>query len=174
MSDDPTRRPWGLPGGPKGEASEPRPPSEQLATQDDLVLAATDLVGRAGARSFEIGWECPHGDDAPEDHNCPGVRWYAQAEYRNDTIREEGAPTPGAAAEWLARRLLTGARCRCGRLVAMSDQGATVFDDVRMADGSRWTAAEAAKAGQCRWVRRGPRWVPGCPGVPSLRPPSRW
>jgi hypothetical protein len=172
MSDHP-RRPWGSPGGPKGEATPTLTPAEQLATQDDLVVAAADLVGRAGARNFTIGWTCPH-EEAGEDHNCPEVTWYAEAGYRNDTIREDGAPSPGAAAEWLARRLLTGARCRCGRVVAMSDQGATVFDDVLMADGSRWTAAAAAKAGQCRWVRRGPRWMPGCPGTPSLRPPSRW
>lgn len=122
---------------------------------EDAIVAAVDLVGRTGAGEFEVGYL--H-DDAPVEE----AGWYASAIFRGAKIIEEDHRSPTEAAEALARRLLTGARCRCGALVALSDHGAVAHEFALMADGSHWTAAEARRAGQCRWTRVGPRWVRGC------------
>ncbi|WP_018502917.1 hypothetical protein [Parafrankia discariae] len=123
------------------------------AIQRDIILATANLVGRTGARGFEVG----HLDDDPTN-----PRWWASAEYKSARIIADDHPTPEAAAEGLARRLLTGARCRCGRLTALSPDGAVAVD-ATMADGTRWTVEQARQAGQCLWVRDGPQWNPSCP-----------
>lgn len=133
-----------------------------LTFDEDAVVAAVDLVGRAGATEFEVGYL--H-DDVPAEE----AGWYAHAKYRGTRITEENHRGPTEAAEALARRILTGGRCRCGKLVALSDSGATAFPTATMADGSTWTAEDAAKAGQCRWTRIGKRWEPGC-DAPPIRP----
>jgi hypothetical protein len=138
-----------------------------LTFDEDAVVAAADLVGRAGAREFEIGYL--H-DDVPVEE----AGWYANAKYRGTRITEENHRGPTEAAEALARRILTGARCRCGKLVALSDDGAVAFDNVTMADGSKWSAKKARKAGQCRWTRVGKRWEPSC-DMPSVKVKgARW
>jgi hypothetical protein len=101
----------------------------------DAVVALADLVGRTGAREFEIGWV--H-DDVPSEE----AGWYATAKFKGARITEEGAG-PTEAADALSRRLLTGARCKCRKLVALSDYGAVAYSDVKMADGSTWSEAEA-------------------------------
>lgn len=135
-----------------------------LDLDDDAIVAAVDLVGRAGAEGFEIGFL--HDDVPVED-----AGWYAHAQYRGTRIIEEDHRGPTEAAEALARRLLTGAKCRCGRLVALSDGGAVAFPGARMADGSTWSGAEIEAAGQCRWTRQGRRWVRGCEDDPTQPPP---
>lgn len=130
-------------------------------TDDDRskVIACADLVGRAGARSFEIGFlndEPPH-------------RWYAHAMYRGARIQVENHDDPAGAALELAEKLLTGAQCRCGRLVALRPDGAVAFHKTTLADGTEWTATQAAKAGQCRWRLNGDRWEPSCPAPASPR-----
>ncbi len=132
---------------------------------DDVVIACADLVGRAGARGFEIGYL--H-DDVPVEL----AGWYAHAQYRGARIQVADQPGPAQAADALARRILTGAKCRCGRLASLSPDGAIAYSDTAMADGTRWTVQEARAAGQCLWRRRGQRWEPSCP-PPSGRP-SRW
>lgn len=120
---------------------------------DDVLAAAADLVGRTGAKNFEIGYL--H-DDVPASE----AGWYATATFKGAKVIAEGVgPTEVAAA--LAERLLTGARCRCGRLVALSDFGAVAYD-ADMADGSKWTKKQALLAGQCRWKRQGARWEMAC------------
>lgn len=121
----------------------------------DAVIACADLVGRAGATEFQIGYL--H-DDVPADQ----AGWYAHAQYKGARITAEDHPGPAEAADALACQLLAGARCRCGRLVALSDHGAVAFEG-QMADGSTWSVEEARAAGQCRWRRVGPRWEMGCP-----------
>lgn len=124
----------------------------------DAVVAAADLVARSGGREFEIGYL--H-DDVPIEE----AGWYAKATFRGGVVVEEDHRGPVEAAEALASRLLTGAKCsHCGGLVALSDRGAFAFQEAHLVDGSRWTAAEAAAAGQCRWRREGDRWVRGCAG----------
>jgi len=118
---------------------------------EDAVKACADLVGRTGARQFQIGYL----DDEPP------CGWYAYAQYKGARISAEDYPGPVEAADALVRKLLTGARCKCGKLVALSDDGAIAYGGL-MTDGSTWTHAEATAAGQCRWTRMGPRWEAGC------------
>lgn len=124
----------------------------------DQVLACADLVGRAGARQFEIGFL---NETAPH-------RWYAHAMYRGARIQVENHDGPADAAMELAEKLLTGAKCRCGALVAMRDDGAIAFRKTTLADGSEWTREQAAAADQCRWRLVSDRWEPSCP-VPANR-----
>lgn len=119
----------------------------------DVVIAAADLVGRTGATDFEIGYL---NGDVP----MAEAGWYAVAVFRGAKIIEE-AVRPAEAAEALAIRLLTGAKCKCGRLVALHAGGAMAFN-AAMADGTNWTVEEARAAGQCRWRRDGKRWRRGC------------
>lgn len=121
----------------------------------DAMTACADLVGRTGARELEIGYL--H-DDVPADQ----AAWYAHAKYRGARITADDHRGPVEAVEALARRLLTGAQCKCGRLVALSDDGAVAFDSAHLTDGTEWNAEHAAAAGQCRWTRNGNRWVSAC------------
>lgn len=143
----------------------PRPlrPAELPPGDEDRLLAAVDLCGRAGARSFEIGYV--H-DDVP----VAAAGWYAHAQYRGARVIADDCRSPGEAADQLARLLLTGARCRCGRLVALMHDAAFAFGRATMADGSTWTAEEAAevtaRSGLCHWERHGRRWDRQCEPVP--------
>lgn len=124
-----------------------------LNLDEDAIVACADLVGRTGAREFQIGYLS---DDPPH-------QWYAHASYKGARITEGDQEGPAEAADALSRRLLAGAKCaHCGALVALSGAGAVAYGSAVMADGSEWTAAEAAGAGQCRWRRLGPKWVRGC------------
>lgn len=129
----------------------------------DAVLAAADLVSRSGATGFDVGFL--H-DDVPISQ----AGWWATARYQGARICVEDQPGPVEAMEALALRILTGARCRCGRLVALSDLGAVIGTGQVMADGKPWTPELAAAAGQCRWRRRGARWIRGCEGTPPGKP----
>jgi hypothetical protein len=126
-----------------------------IDVDQDALKACCDLVGRTGARELQFGYL---NDDVPVDQ----ADWWAHAQYRSARIAVEHHAGPLEALEALARRLLTGARCKCGRLVALSDRGATAYAEAHMADGSTWDAATARAAGQCRWRRIGPRWRAGC------------
>lgn len=130
-------------------------------TERNQVIACADLAGRAGARSFEIGY-------VHEGVPVEQAGWYAHAQYRGARITAGDQVGPAEAAMALAEKLLTGAKCRCGRLVALRDHEAFAFFRSGMADGSTWTATEAARAGQCRWRLVGDRWEPSCP-VPAGR-----
>jgi hypothetical protein len=141
---------------------DPRP--HYAVLDEDALIAAADLVGRTGAQGFEIGFL--H-DDVP----AAEAGWYCHAQYRGARVIAEGAG-PVEAAEALARRLLEGGRCRCGRLVALSDDGAVAFGG-RMTDGSTWPLEQAAAAGQCRWSRYGRRWVSACGAGSSPAEPQR-
>jgi hypothetical protein len=123
---------------------------------EDAVIACADLVGRTGARQLEIGYL--H-DDVPVEE----AAWWASAKFRGARIQVDNHIHPAAAAMALAVKLLTGAKCRCGKLVALSGEGATVYRDATMADGSKFTAEQAVAAGQCRWRLTGQRWEPSCP-----------
>lgn len=138
-------------------------------TTDRLFVAAVDLVGRTGARSFEIGYL--HDDVPIED-----AAWYAHAQFRGARITAEGHRSPSEAAHALAMRILTGAKCRCGRLVALADDGAYAYLSARMSDGSTFTLEKAIAAGLCRWRLIGDRWLPSCPEPPKparMRKPRR-
>lgn len=137
----------------------------------DALKACVDLVGRSGGQGFEVGYL--H-DDAPIER----AGWWAHAQFRGARISVENQPGPAAAATALAVRVLTGAKCQCGSLVQLSDGGATFMgtraNPAVLADGTTWSAAEAEAAGQCRWVREGPRWVKGCERDPQRCPKPPW
>ena len=122
-----------------------------MLLDEDAVTACADLVGRTGARNFQIGYL---NDDPPH-------QWYAHAQYRGIRISVEDQPGPSEAADALCRQLLGGAKCmHCGGLVVLGD-GVPAAYGTRMVDGSTF---DAASAGRCRWRRMGPRWVRGCEG----------
>lgn len=123
-----------------------------------ILIACADLAGRTGAKEFEIGYL--H-DGVPIDQ----AGWYAHAQFRGARIHIEEQRSPVAAAYALAVRLLTGAKCvRCGSLVTLASDGtAFAFTRAHLADGTTWSAEEAAAAGQCRWRLVGERWEPSCP-----------
>lgn len=126
-----------------------------ITMDDDALHAAADLVGRCGAKEFELGWL--H-DDVPVEE----MAWYAHAQFRGARIIEENHRGPIEAAEALARRLLTGGKCtHCGGLTTLTSGGAMAHPGP-MADGSTWTIEEIKAAGQCRYRRVGARWVRGC------------
>lgn len=130
----------------------------------DAVVATADLVGRAGATNFEIGYLNEPGEPSYADR---GAEWWCKAQYEGRRLTVEGFARPDDAATALAVKLLRGAKCRCGRLVRLAGMdGAYAYSDVEMADGTRWTAEEAAAAGQCEWSRYGQRWEPSCDAPP--------
>lgn len=106
------------------------------ALNGDAVVACADLVGRAGASGFQIGYL--H-DDVPLEQ----AGWYAYAQYRGVRITVEDRRSPSEAALALAERLLHGADCKCGQRVTL--------DDGR---------------GGCRWRLMGKRWEPSCDAPP--------
>lgn len=103
---------------------------------DDAVIACADLVGRAGASGFEIGYVR---DDVPVEE----AGWYAVAFYRGACIQTDEHQSPTLAAMALSERLLSDATCRCGQPVTMSER----------------------KPG-CRWRLAGQAWEPGCNAAP--------
>ncbi len=103
---------------------------------EDVVLACVDLVGRAGAKGFEMGYV--H-DDVPVEE----AGWYAHALYQGARLLVQDHRSPSAAALALAERILGGGTCRCGRPVALADA-----------------------APGCRWRLAGKRWEPGCDAQP--------
>lgn len=129
-----------------------RPDDEQMRQR---VVAAADLVARTGARQFDIGYL--H-EGVPSDR----AGWYAIAMYRGARITADDEPGPAEAAEALARRLLTGAKCSCGKLVALDDAGGIAYQNPFMTDGTRFPAEQAARAGLCRWRRDRDRWISAC------------
>ena len=99
----------------------------------DAFHASLELVRRAGASQFELGYL--H-DDVPIEE----AGWWASANYQGARIFVEDNKGPVEAVEALARRLLIGAQCRrCGEPVSLQDD----------------------REG-CRWTRNGRTWIPGC------------
>jgi hypothetical protein len=105
----------------------------------DAFIACAELVGRAGAESFEFGYVNEEATTVEE------AGWWASAAYRGAKLFVGDHRSPTGAAMALAERILRGATCRCGELVALSDE-------VR----------------GCRWQLMGKHWQPGCdaPAIP--------
>lgn len=131
-------------------------PGRPLTLDEDAIAAAGDVIRRSGARGFELGYT---NDEATRVEDAA---WFAWADYGGTRIIVENRASPEEAAEALARRLLTGAKCKhCSGLVALSDDGAVAYPGL-MRDGSTMTVEQARTMRQCRWTREGPKWVPGC------------
>jgi hypothetical protein len=118
----------------------------------DLVVAASDLVSRAGGSSFEVSWDCPHvgmGEPVHEDHACADVVFTAKAMWNGYVIARSSARM-GQACQMLAEVLIEGGRCRCGLLCTT---------DVSSPD-------------RRTWVLSGQKWAPGCDVAPVKMPPD--
>lgn len=122
----------------------------------EAATAAADLVGRAGARSLEVGYlhDTPRSEDAD---------WWASANYRGARIMVEHHTGPTAALEALAARLLTGAMCaHCGGAVTLDGTSAVFYRDAARPGGVVFTEEDAKSRPLCHWRRTGRRWVEGC------------
>lgn len=121
-----------------GEDAQPLPEGTDM----DRLIAAYDVIGRCGARDFEVGYD----DEEPEGH-----QWYAEVEiqvgperFRTEKVTRQTEPVQ--AAEKLARRLLNGATCtHCGKVMSLVNpiMVGVPFDI-------------------CAWIREGKRWERGC------------
>ncbi|HEY0636453.1 MAG TPA: hypothetical protein VGD67_02295 [Pseudonocardiaceae bacterium] len=111
-------------------------PQLAAALNADPVVACADLVVRAGARQFEIGYLR---DGVPVDQ----AGWHASAYYGGARLTVEEHQSPSTAALALAERILAGATCKCRRPVRLADD-----------------------ASGCRWRLVGARWEPGCTADP--------
>lgn len=112
----------------------------ERAIDEDEVIACMDLVGRAGAREFQIGY-------LHEDVPIEEAGWYATAFYQGARISVDDQPSPTHAARGLAMRLLDRAQCRCTKPVALTPT-----------------------PGACLWRLEGRRWEPGCDAAPLAMP----
>lgn len=113
---------------------------------EDAVIACVNLVGRTGAKEFEIGYLR---DEESEGHPVSNEEagWYARCVYQGVTVSVDETHGPTEAADGLARRLLTGGQCtHCKQRIVLN-----------------------SKDKGCRWRRLGDRWERGC-----IPPPLRY
>lgn len=99
----------------------------------DAFMACADLVGRAGAKSFDFGYM---NEDAK---TVEDAQWYASAQYRGTRLFVDNHASPTGAAMALAEKIMRGAMCKCGEPVALTDD-----------------------APGCRWRLMGKRWESTC------------
>ncbi|MGC5009768.1 hypothetical protein ACLQ2R_03280 [Streptosporangium sp. DT93] len=144
----------------------PMPPG--AVYDKEALLAGVDLIGRTGARQFEVGYL--H-EGVPSEE----AGWYAQARWSGTRLIAENHTDPVEAVEALAARVLTGGQCQhCRGVTSLTEER----PDPRgryMADGTVWTTKEQQAAPLCQWTRQGPRWVRGCerPASPTAAPEGR-
>lgn len=142
----------------------PHPVPEMGEDYEDILTATADLVERCGGRAFEIGY-------LHEDVPAHEAAWFAKAQFKGARLTAEDHPGPADAAFALAVRLLTGAKCKCGKLVQLVEGGALAYSKSRLAHGfGDWSDKDAAAAGQCMWRRLGDRWTPSCTAPPLTIP----
>lgn len=108
--------------------------SELGPTDEAMVIACADLVGRAGAKHFEIGYL---DDDVPADQ----ARWWAKAQYRGARLQADEHASPSEAAHALAVRILTGAACKCGSPVSLTPEQ----------EGCHWRLTQPEGPQSARW-----------------------
>jgi len=111
-------------------------PNQQLPPDmdTDAFDAGIELIGRAGAKAFEVGYV--HENVPVED-----AGWYAMAQWNGVKIMVDKRTGPVEAIEALARKVLNGSVCtHCGQPISLSGD----------------------REGICRWTRRGDSWVRGC------------
>lgn len=131
----------------RGRCSAPAAPELDRFTDDsfdmspdnrDRMLAASNAIGRSGAKELEIG----HLEDGVP---VALARWYATARYQGAKVSADEHSSPIAAVEDLLRRILVGGGCvKCQRPITLPDQ------------------ADAGSPDRCTWVRHDDMWVPGC------------
>jgi hypothetical protein len=119
----------------RGRATVPR---MSAYMDEDAVMACVELVGRTGAKDFEIGYLR---DEETEGHPVAieDAGWYAKCTVQGHILAAEEAQGPSEAADGLSRRILTGGQCtHCKQTITL-------------------------KSGPgCRWRRMGSHWERGC------------
>lgn len=111
----------------------------EIEVDEDAVIACVDLVGRTGAKDFEIGYLR---DEESEGHPVPSSEagWYAKCTWQGHKLVVDEQSGPSEAADGLSRRLLSGGLCtHCKKKVTLGSDP----------DG-------------CRWRRMAERWERGC------------
>lgn len=121
-------------------------------TDMDILVAAYDLIGRAGASDFEVGYDT----DQPADR-----WWFAQCTYGDTGAhRAQWYTSAHDAAERLARRIVNGGRCtHCGKVSSLQ--------------GARGDQRPPGQPGVCFWTRTGKRWERGCVDTHADRSATR-
>lgn len=111
----------------------------------DPIVEAVEMIGRAGARSFEVGY---HPAFDVEGNELDGAstpasefRWWAKATFKGAALAVDDWPGPALATLALVQRVRKDARCaHCERLIAW---------------GSK-------RRRYCWWTQVDGRWEPGC------------
>lgn len=107
---------------------------------EDALVAAVDVIGRANAKDFEVGYL---DDDVPADQ----ARWWAAARWQGVRVHVENHRGPSEAAEALAKKLLHGGACvHCGGRIHLGGAPRALRRHGRV----------------CAWKRQGRRWERGC------------
>lgn len=113
---------------------------EDFEFDRDALIAGVDLVGRSGAKNFEVGYL---DDDVPVHL----ARWWAKAQYQGARLQEDEHRGPVEAVEALARRILDGGVCtHCGGRTHLGGAPRSM----------------RRRGAVCAWKRRGDRWERGC------------
>lgn len=120
-----------------------------------VIVAAADLLDRSNGTHLVVG--------------ADAGRWFAHVQYVGARLIVEHHPSAAAAIDALARHALTGARCRCGKLVG-PDAGPTVAFGEPLIDGQSFTTDTAAQVGMCRWRRFATEWIGACEAPTGTRP----
>lgn len=108
----------------------------------DAIVAAAELIGRAGGKEFEVGF-------LDEDAPVHLARWWASATFNGAKVMVDEQPSGALACELLARQVLDGGLCtHCRRVVRIRPEG-HVED--------RYKGPKP-----CAWHRVGPTWKRGC------------
>lgn len=70
------------------------------------TTAAIDLIGRTGARLFELAFDDETG------HSRMPVMWHASARFKGARVSSQAFPFPAQAAEDLLARVIDGGQCK--------------------------------------------------------------
>jgi hypothetical protein len=129
---------------------------------EDRMLAAVEVIGRAGATNFEVGYL---DDEVPSEM----ARWWASAKWRGTKVLVEDETGPDVAAEALAFKVIVPGQCvHCGRTITVrriDDDGTPLIYTISGhplldEDAIEETGLDAL----CVWNRRGRHWLRGCDG----------
>ncbi len=126
----------------------------------ERVLACAHLVERCGGAAFEVGYL--H-EDAP---TVEQAGWWAVVQWAGVKLTSgSDHPSPGAACDALAQRLLDGGQCRCGKISSTNPKGVMGGDRTTLL-GEKFTLKQQQERGVCVWRRDGEQWKPGCDAPP--------
>jgi hypothetical protein len=135
----------------EAQLSEPVPNREEALA---AIIAATDVVGRSGAKETQLYFE--NGFHAVAIF--PGRRVIV-SEYPND---------PAGAADELARRVIHNGRCTSCRKIIVAEDRRPLAMSVTLPDGTVEHRTKPERTDLCFWDRVGERWERECgPAAPE-------